>query len=1575
MNNPDQKTVIGKDTVHIELAPPSFTMRVGKRRLTMSWRARKPVPVLLTGLLRRSWRAMFGRGLRISMTAAAICAAWNAPAMAAGSIADNALPAGWSAAYGNASFTQIGNTLNINQTTQQAIYNFISFNIGKDAKVDITQLNAAANFLARVNTGTDPSLIYGTLKANGGVTLINQNGIMIGPNGTVDVARFIASTLDISNNDFLAGRMMFTTANVTGTVENQGKIQSATGGSVYLIGANVINGGVINSSNGEILLAAGQTVQLIDTATPGVSVSVTGAAGSVTNLGTISAEAGRIGIAAGLITNSGNINASSVVSEGGRIFLRASQNLTTTVSSKITADGATKGGSVVLYSDGAAYIDGDVSAQGAPGLGGFVETSGLKSLDVVKVPTVGSGGTWYIDPYDLEVVSDAFATANTDGTSVISSVGNSSKIRASTIVGLLNVGTDVTLTTGNSGGSDAGNITVSADINKVGVADSKLTLNAENNITINANITSSGSALNLTLNSYYRGDSGGSHDVNVNHADISLNGGTLTVTNGNATAFSGQGGLNLNSGSRLLLTQASSGLRAGDVTVDGTSSLVISQGSASVGTFTNSGTTNVSGSGTINVTGDVNNHNMLNLSGSGNVNVSGSINNTDTGTMNIDATSLHFNQTNSVNTSGTFNVNGGIVKVQGGNISGNVKVAAGAGLNLDFVNLGNATGATNFTGTGAMTWTGNITLLSNIALAATGPSLTFDGRTTAFVLTGATESLALNLTTNNNVTIKGNGSLDPRMVWNNSGKIDILANNLGDRVSIGTKAELNNRNGGVINISGPTTLDASAGAFSNDVGAAVNLATCATLNVGAGEKPFTNNGNITTVAVSSVIAGAFVNAGNITGAGALTAGTAFTNNQGAVLNMTGGSLSVGDAVNNQGSLILTNATITAPNGVNNDGSISVTGSGNSVTINGALLNNASGTVLVSGTGTGLTTGEFNNTGSLTLGVGGSATGTSFLNYGNTTLSGSGLTYSSVWNNEGANISGSGSIIAGDGFTNNGILSPGGDGTVGTLSVIGGYTQGATGVLNIDIAGASSYDILNVVSQAGVQMGGTLKTRLLGGYVPQLVSNTGPTFSPITSTGPISGFFRHVLGDVINTGGALQMIKANYNSGLTLGMAGSENITYSTAGEGQWGSQNSWSTGYIPTAIDNITINSGSLVHASQDGSDIVNSITIGNEGTLRIVGGDVTTKNLTSAGMVNIGQTEGPGGSLTVSGIAQMSSLSLTDLRYFLNGTAGSSINVTGNYTQANLGVINSQGNVTLVQTQAAADNGFADLTVGNITAANLTLASVAGSVGQTDSLHVTRQLTTSSATGTTLGNAGNQIAAYAGTNSITGDIALTNNLNVTDTSVVRIFGITNTGGNVLVDNTGGMATVGNINSSGAVSLTTHSPLTIGGNITAANGISLAAGTPGSGLAADAIIVNGQLTSTGGIISMLAGGSLSINGNIIGAFTPPPPPNPQPKYGVGVTLNGVLVGPAFQTAATSTSITPPVDTTSQIDRSVNNTQTTTTNAPLTSGTNPVIDNTQTTGGGAGSFGGDDTEPANGQSKPAGVKKVSKLYCS
>jgi len=1491
MNNPDQKTVVGKDAVHIELAPPSFTMRVGKRRLTMSWRARKPVPVLLTGLLRRSWRAMFGRGLRISMTAAAICAAWNVPALAAAPPV-NTLPTGGVITSGTATITQNGNTLNINQSTQQAIGNFTSFSIGANATVDISQPNSAAAFLARV-TGTDPSLIYGHLKANGMVALINQNGIMVGPGGVVDVARFIASTLNITDGDFLAGRLTFNAGATVGNVDNQGTIKTGTGGSVYLIGANVTNSGVIQSPKGEILLVAGQTVQLIDTATPGVTVNVTGNAGNVTNLGTITAEAGRIGIAAGLINNSGNINASSVVSEGGRIFLRASQNLTTTASSNITADGATKGGSVVLYSDGAAYIDGDVSARGAPGLGGFVETSG-KTLDMVKAPDVGTGGEWLIDPYDLTVVASGESGINNGGF-VITSTASGATIEAGTIVAQLNQGNSVALTTGAGGAANGGNITVNAAINKTTGSASALTLNADNNIVINADITSTGTyGLSLNLNSNYQGLTTGDHTVQVTGATITPNTGIINVNEG--VGGNGNGKIALNSGSTIDLN---------------------------IGSTLNAASLNISAGGTVRSNLGASVH-LTSLKNSGEVNIS----------------------TSAITTGTLDNLVGGLVKLT--NVTGSLgTVTNGATLTLNSVSQGGGIAA------GDITNSGTLTLLNGSKLNA--GTLTNTGSTTVNVST-----LNVNGLTNavgGSVTLT-DSSLSAADIIHNAGQF------------VMTNSTINTVNG-----------------FTNMVSGVMTMNYLSKINTGS----FNNQGLLNAYGSAGYVTfeNGFTNSGMMNLKGLIMANSSATNSPGGTLNLG----AAGETTTISGSGIW-----------GNDGTLNIAGSGNVVNLGGTLVNNQSGTVLLSGSGTLLGTGHFNNSGSFLLSGANLAATNGFINEA------SGL------------VSGNGSITAGGtGFVNNGTVAPGGDGSVGALTIIGNYVQNSTGKLLIDVASASSYDTLTY-SGTSIALDGTLQTKWLGTSTPVLTVG----FAPIVATGgsTSTGVFRHVYGDIFAIDAGLQMIKPFYNKGgqgVTLGLRGSETITFAADGYDSWGNASAWSTGYFPTAIDNVLVASSSqLSHSNTDGIDIVKSITFNDDSGLNINGGTVKVSNIISVGRSTVsvsgeggGGGEGGGegfngfnnvvvtdtnsnsGVLNISGSARVSSLTLSGTGT-VNGDVNSALSVTDAFSQSNGSVINSNGSVSLSQATG-------DLVVGNITARNLVLESQNGAIMQTAALHVTRQLLASSVTGLTLDNGANRIAAFAANNRGINDIILRNNLDSADTSVFRINGVTNANGSISIINTGATATTSlgsgadflttlptapdldpvptladrlntlGIVSNGTVSagmlshtvtIEAHSPLTIGsGGITAAGGIALAAGTVGSGLSSDSLVINGQLSSGGGVISLLAGGSLYINAPISGNFIPAPPPAAQPTYPVAPT-------------PPPSNNTPDPGTSSQLDRSVNNTQTTTTSTPSTSGTNPVIDNTQTTGGGAGSFGGDDSEPAGGQSKPAGnAKKVVKLYCS
>ena len=224
---------------------------------------------------------------------------------------------------GTATFATAGNILNITNS-HNAIINWGSFSISVNELTRFIQPSALSAVLNRV-IGQDPSAILGALQSNGRVFLLNPNGIVFGAGSQINVAGLVASTLNLSDGDFLAGRMRFTDGAGAGSVVNQGNI---TGGSVYLVGKAVSNEGLITSPNGEVILAAGNSVELVNPGTPNLRVEIVAPDNEARNLGTITAEAGRIGIYAGLIKQGGVISADSAVAEGGRIMLMSTRSTT-----------------------------------------------------------------------------------------------------------------------------------------------------------------------------------------------------------------------------------------------------------------------------------------------------------------------------------------------------------------------------------------------------------------------------------------------------------------------------------------------------------------------------------------------------------------------------------------------------------------------------------------------------------------------------------------------------------------------------------------------------------------------------------------------------------------------------------------------------------------------------------------------------------------------------------------------------------------------------------------------------------------------------------------------------------------------------------------------------------------------------------------------------------------------------------------------------------------------------------------------------------------------------------------------
>ena len=228
-----------------------------------------------------------------------------------------------------------GNSLIITNSPGSVI-NWQSFSIASQEITRFLQQSASSAVLNRVISG-NPSTILGTLQSNGRVYLINPNGITIGPGGTIDVNGFVASTLNISDADFVAGRTRFTDTPGAGKVVNQGTITTPSGGSVYLIGQNVENQGVIRTPQGQIMLLAGKSVELVDAHTPEMRVQITAPDGEAVNLGQLLASGGRIGMYAGLVRQGGVANAdTAVVGENGKIVFKATNNVRLEAGSRLT---------------------------------------------------------------------------------------------------------------------------------------------------------------------------------------------------------------------------------------------------------------------------------------------------------------------------------------------------------------------------------------------------------------------------------------------------------------------------------------------------------------------------------------------------------------------------------------------------------------------------------------------------------------------------------------------------------------------------------------------------------------------------------------------------------------------------------------------------------------------------------------------------------------------------------------------------------------------------------------------------------------------------------------------------------------------------------------------------------------------------------------------------------------------------------------------------------------------------------------------------------------------------------------
>lgn len=360
-----------------------------------------------------SARAAAGGAARFAVKALAISLAIGFGAQVA------ALPQGGVVAAGAASVAASALGTTITQTTQNAAINWQSFNIGLGEGVLFVQPNSSAVMLNRV-LGTDPSAILGSLSANGRVFVVNPNGILFGQGASVNVGGLVASTLNITDSDVMAGTWRFA-GEGRGTVVNEGRITTPTGGQVALLGHSVSNQGVITARLGSVALAAGRAVTL-DLAGDGL-LSVTVEQGAVNALahngGLIQADGGLVlmtaqsagSLSQSAVNNTGVIQARSIENHQGTIRLLGDmQSGTVSVGGTLDASGQGQGqtgGRVTLTGHHVGLFGAQVEASGDAG-GGTVLVGGDYQG---QNPAVPNAAATYMRT-DASIHADALRSGN-----------------------------------------------------------------------------------------------------------------------------------------------------------------------------------------------------------------------------------------------------------------------------------------------------------------------------------------------------------------------------------------------------------------------------------------------------------------------------------------------------------------------------------------------------------------------------------------------------------------------------------------------------------------------------------------------------------------------------------------------------------------------------------------------------------------------------------------------------------------------------------------------------------------------------------------------------------------------------------------------------------------------------------------------------------------------------------------------------------------------------------------------------------------------------------------------------------
>lgn len=311
----------------------------------------------------------------LATTALTVACIVTAPAYADPGLNDN--PTGFNLQSGAVTQAGAGTAnMSLDQTSDRSVINWTTFDIGASATTTFNFHKSTDIAVNRVTGSSNPSQIYGTLKAQSGgtqggrIVLLDKNGTVFGANSKVNVGALVVSTGDLADAAGFAANGSLVISNIENAtagarIDNRGTINLTDGGLLAFVAPYVTNSGTINATLGTVTLASGSKATVSFTGNSLVEIAVGDAFVENAGGGKIVADGGTVTLSANtakaLVTSAVNlegvVQANTFKAQNGKIVLSGGGNKTRVAGTLSASDGTTVSSTTVDFTGGDTHVD------------------------------------------------------------------------------------------------------------------------------------------------------------------------------------------------------------------------------------------------------------------------------------------------------------------------------------------------------------------------------------------------------------------------------------------------------------------------------------------------------------------------------------------------------------------------------------------------------------------------------------------------------------------------------------------------------------------------------------------------------------------------------------------------------------------------------------------------------------------------------------------------------------------------------------------------------------------------------------------------------------------------------------------------------------------------------------------------------------------------------------------------------------------------------------------------------------------------------------------------------------------